>query len=71
MKNMMISIALSLALAVPSFSQSKVDKRLSESTAVLNTIMTKQQLPKDVLDKAVCVMVYPAVRKVGLGIGVT
>jgi lipid-binding SYLF domain-containing protein len=71
MKNMMISAVLSLAVAVPAFSQGKVDKRLSESAAVLNTIMTKQQLPKDVFDKAACGMVYPGVKKVGFGIGVT
>jgi lipid-binding SYLF domain-containing protein len=55
----------------PSLSQNKVDKRLSESTAVLKTIMAKNERPKDVLEKAVFVMVYPTVRKVGVGLGVT
>jgi len=71
MKNMLTSIVLCLTVVVPAFSQSKVDKRLSESTAVLKTIITKNEIPKAVLEKAICVMVYPAVRKVGVGLGVT
>ena len=71
MNRKLILGSLCLAVALPSFAQSKVDQRLAESTAVLKTIGTKQQIPKTILDKAVCVVVYPSVRKVGVGLGVT
>jgi lipid-binding SYLF domain-containing protein len=53
------------------FAQNKSSDRLAESTAVLKTILNKQEIPKNLFDKAVCVLVYPGVRKVGLGVGVT
>jgi SH3 domain-containing YSC84-like protein 1 len=53
------------------FAESKAAKRVDESTAVLKTILDKQQIPKAVVDKAVCVLVYPGVKKVGIGLGVT
>jgi lipid-binding SYLF domain-containing protein len=58
MKNNVIAVLLCLAASVPVVAQ-KADERLTESTAVLH-----------VWNKAVCVMVYPSVKKVGLGIGV-
>src|SRR6516165_1253211 len=67
----LIIASLCLAVALPAFAQNKADKRLAESTAVLKTIMGKNDIPKGVLDKAVCVMVFPSVRKVGVGLGVT
>ena len=60
-----------IAVAMPVFSQDKIEKRLSDSTAVLNTILTKQEIPKEVLNRAICVVVYPSVKKVGVGLGVT
>jgi lipid-binding SYLF domain-containing protein len=61
-----------LAVAVTGFAQSKVDERLTESTAVLKTILAKGDgIPKDVLNKSRCVLVYPGVKKVGVGIGVS
>ncbi len=60
-----------LAITLPLFSKDKAVDRVTESTAVLKTILTKQDIPKSVLDKAVCVLVYPSVRKVGIGLGVT
>jgi SH3 domain-containing YSC84-like protein 1 len=59
------------ATTLPLFAGDKSSDRLAESTAVLKTIFNKQEIPKSVLDKAVCVLVYPSVRKVGIGIGVT
>src|SRR5271156_3376872 len=60
-----------LAVALPLLSQNKFDKRLDESTAVLNTIVNKQDIPKSTLNRAVCVLVYPSVKKVGIGLGVS
>ncbi len=59
------------AVALPLHSEDKVSKRLDQSTAVLKTIVAKQDIPKSTLDKAVCVLVYPGVKKVGVGLGVT
>ena len=41
------------------------------ATTVLETILDKEEIPKTIVDKAVGVLVYPAVKKVGIGIGVT
>jgi SH3 domain-containing YSC84-like protein 1 len=66
-----IALVLCCAAASPLFAQDKVANRLNESTAVLKTIVTKQDIPRSILDKAVCVLVYPGVKKVGIGLGVT
>jgi lipid-binding SYLF domain-containing protein len=64
---------LSLCMAVSSIfgADEKIQKRLDESTAVLKTIVAKENIRKSVFGKAVCVLIYPGVRKVGVGIGVT
>jgi lipid-binding SYLF domain-containing protein len=59
------------AVSLPLFAQNKYSKRLADSTAVLTTILDKHEIPKSVLDKAVCVLVYPGVKKVAVGIGGT
>ena len=69
MKKLLLAV-LCLAVALPALAQSKVDKRLSESTAVLSTLLTKPDgISKSLLDKAQCVLVYPGVKKVAVGIG--
>lgn len=65
MKGTLIAVLLCLATVVPVVAQ-KADERLAESTAVLKTILAGNNIPKAVLNKAVCVMVYPSVKKVGL-----
>ena len=64
-------LLMCFATTLPVFAKSKSSDRLAESTAVLKTIFNKQEIPTSVLNKAVCVLVYPSVRKVGIGIGVT
>src|SRR5258708_10540524 len=64
-------LMMGFATALPLFAKDKSSERLAESTAVLKTILDKQEIPKSVVDKAVCVLVYPGVRKVGFGVGVT
>jgi SH3 domain-containing YSC84-like protein 1 len=66
-----VLLSMCLAITLPLFAASKAAQRLAESTAVLETILNKQDIPKSILDKAVCVLVYPSVKKVGVGIGVT
>src|SRR5580698_7340901 len=64
-------VLMCFAATVPLFAKGKASERVAESTSVLKTILDKQEIPIDVMDKAVCVLVYPNVRKVGIGIGVT
>ena len=71
MHRRLIITSLCSAVAVAAFAQNKADTRVVESATVLNTIMAKNEIPKNILDRAVCVMVYPSVRKVGVGLGVT
>ncbi len=49
----------------------KAAERVVASTAVLRAILDKQEIPPAVMGKAVCVLVYPSVKKVGIGIGVS
>jgi lipid-binding SYLF domain-containing protein len=71
MTTKIILLIASFAATPSMFAESKASKRVAESTTVLKTILDKQQIPKYVVDKAVCVLVYPGVKKVGLGLGVT
>lgn len=60
---------LCLAVAVPGFAQ---NKRLADATSVLKQVMNgKGGIPQTTLDKAMCVVVYPAVKKIGAGVAVT
>ena len=63
-------LLLCLAVSLPLFAQ-KVAKRISDSTAVLQTILDKHEIPQNILDKSVCVLIYPSVKKVGIGLGVS
>ena len=64
-------LLLCLVVSLPLLAEDKLAKRISDSTAVLQTILSKQELPKNVLNKADCVIVFPSVKKVGIGLGVS
>jgi SH3 domain-containing YSC84-like protein 1 len=66
-----ITVLMCFACALPVVAQTKADDRLNESADVLKTITSKQEIPKSILDKARCVVVYPRVKKVGIGIGMS
>jgi SH3 domain-containing YSC84-like protein 1 len=70
MKSNLIAVLLCLAAAVPTVAQ-KADKRLAESAAVLQTITTKSEISNTAWSKTKCVLVYPSVKKVGIGIGMS
>jgi SH3 domain-containing YSC84-like protein 1 len=60
------------ALALPSLAQNKIDDRIGTSAEVLNQFLNKPDaIPPELLNRARCVLVFPSVKKVGLGIGVT
>jgi lipid-binding SYLF domain-containing protein len=68
----LVLVAMCAVLALPAIAQEeKLDKRISESTTVLANILDKPNgIPRSLLDKAMCVLVYPGVKKVGVGFGV-
>src|SRR5215475_1861076 len=63
--------AISLFVALSSFSQEKEGDRLKESYNVLKEILgtPDKGIPRDLLDKAECVVVYPSVKKAGFIVG--
>jgi SH3 domain-containing YSC84-like protein 1 len=70
MKKKMAALALLLMVATPLFAQRKEDDRLAKSASVLQDILSGDKgLPKSILDQAVCVLIYPSVKKVAIGIG--
>ena len=58
-------------LALSSFAQHKEDDRLQQSYTVLKEILgtPDKGIPRDLLNKADCVVVYPSVKKAAIGIG--
>jgi SH3 domain-containing YSC84-like protein 1 len=68
MKRTIVSIALCLAVASPLFAQKKETERLANSATVLQQVLSGD-LPKSILDKGICVLVFPGVKKIAVGIG--
>jgi lipid-binding SYLF domain-containing protein len=68
MNRTMVSILLCLTVACPLFAQKKEAERLANSANVLQQILIGG-LPQSILDKADCVLVFPSVKKVAVGIG--
>jgi len=64
-------LALSLLLSLPSLAQKKEQERLQESYNVLKEILgtPDKGIPRDLLNKAECVVVYPSVKKAGFIVG--
>ena len=72
MKTNSLLVVLCVAATLPVIAQNKIEDRLGESTEVLTQILSRPNaIPKVLLDKSVCVLVFPAVKKVGVGLGVT
>src|SRR5271154_2810446 len=66
----MLVIAACLAMASPLFAQNKEDDRLQNSATALQEILGGDNgLPKHILDQADCVLIFPSVKKVAIGIG--
>jgi SH3 domain-containing YSC84-like protein 1 len=72
MKMNRLLVLLCAAVSLPAVAQNKIDDRIGESTEVLRQLLAKgDEIPKPLLNQAVCVLVFPAVKKVGVGVGVT
>jgi SH3 domain-containing YSC84-like protein 1 len=70
MKKTAVLALVSVAITLPAFAQNKIDDRLGNSAEVLKQILAKpDEIPQAYLNKAKCVLVFPNVKKVAVGIG--
>lgn len=69
MKQILIAI-LTLGLGVTAAAQGKQEDRLRESATVMKEVLgVPDDIPQSLLDRAECVIVFPGVKKVALGVG--
>ncbi len=67
-----LKFALLLALVtMPAFAQTKFDNRLTEAASVLKQMSAPDSIPSYAIQHAVCVVIFPSVTKVGVGIGMS
>jgi SH3 domain-containing YSC84-like protein 1 len=70
MKTKLATLGLCLAIAIPLLAQKKEDERLANSATVMQELLQGDKgLPTSVLNQAMCVLVFPSVKKVAIGIG--
>jgi SH3 domain-containing YSC84-like protein 1 len=70
MARKLMMLALCLAIASPLFGQKKEEDRLSNAATAMQAILGENNgLPKHILDQAECVLIFPSVKKVAVGIG--
>ena len=63
-------LGMMVVFALPAIAQNKEDDRLHESATVLNEILGMPEgIPQDLLDKSVCIVVYPSVKKAAFIVG--
>jgi lipid-binding SYLF domain-containing protein len=65
-----VVFALCFAVASPLLAQKKEEERLSNSATVMQEILGENNgLPNSILAQAECVLIFPSVKKVAVGIG--
>ena len=66
-----VAFVLASLIAVPALAADRKEaERLRSSAAVLRAIFgMPESIPKDLLDRAECVLVFPSVKKIAVGIG--
>jgi SH3 domain-containing YSC84-like protein 1 len=69
MKTKLTILGLCLAVAFPLLAQKKEDERLENSAKVMKEILGDKGLSTNVLNQAMCVVVFPSVKKVAVGVG--
>jgi len=69
MKKLLIAL-IALGFTVTAAAQGKQEDRLREAATVMKEVLdVPDNIPQGLLDKAECVIVYPGVKKVALGVG--
>jgi lipid-binding SYLF domain-containing protein len=72
MKKELLFALVCIGVTVPAVAQNKIDDRLGNSAEVLRQFLAKSDgIPKPLFNKSACVLVFPTVKKVGIGLGVT
>jgi len=72
MKSNRLLLLLGFVAIVPTLAQNKIEDRMGQSAEVLKQILSRPDaIPQALLNKSVCVLVFPGVKKVGVGLGVT
>lgn len=70
MKNRILLVAIMLVCALPVLAQEKENERIKESAVVMKAILGMPEgIPKDLLDKADCIVIYPSVKKAAFIVG--
>jgi SH3 domain-containing YSC84-like protein 1 len=70
MKIKLTILGLCLAIAFPLLAQKKEDQRLADSATVMKELLQGDSgLPKSILNQSMCVLIFPSVKKVAIGIG--
>ena len=70
MKTRLATLGLCLVVAFPLLAQKKEDERLANSATVMKELLQGDKgLPTNILNQAMCVLVFPSVKKVAIGIG--
>ncbi len=70
MTNRVLLVVLMLALVLPVMGQKKENERIDEAATVMKEILgMRDSIPKDLLDRAECVVIYPSVKKAAFVVG--
>jgi len=70
MKNQVLAAILMLVCALPVLAQKKEGERINESAVVIKEILGMPDgIPKDLLNKADCLVIYPSVKKAAFVVG--
>ena len=70
MHRIALAIMMCFFVAIPVTAGSKVDERLEDAATVLDEILTTpDNIPRNVLNMSVCVVVFPSVKKLAIGFG--
>jgi SH3 domain-containing YSC84-like protein 1 len=70
MTNRVLLVVLMLACVLPAMGQRKENERIGEAETVMKEILGMPDgIPKDLLDRAECVVIYPSVKKAAFVVG--
>src|SRR5260370_22650127 len=69
-KKTVLGISLAFSLALPALAQNKEQLRVENAGKVMQEILNApDSIPKNILDKAECVVILPSVLKFSFGLG--
>jgi SH3 domain-containing YSC84-like protein 1 len=66
---MLIALAATAVAVAPVSAQKELDRLQNSATVLKEVLGMPDAIPKDLLDRAECVIVFPSVKKVAIGVG--